>query len=1435
LTPVNARLGLVLGLNTRMRSGRVAKAMLAAGLVAAAMLTAGPLVSRGLLPVAEARTAAEGPLPEGGGWFTHANGDRINRILRDGATAWVATDGGGLVRWDLTEPVTPTYRQYLAPQDGLLSNQVYDVEIAPDGVLWAATGRGLARMRPGGEGFDTLSPDNSTGMPARMVTAIEPTADGYLWVGFSQEWDPNLLNPKSRQNGDFRGGGMARYHPSTNTWEEAIRPKPEQTSDGDVYKSLPSENITEIEMSSDALLWIGSRPYYVWDENGCGDPDCIADPGYWLWAGGGLAVFDGSKWQVYRSTQGGGCYSDHIFDIEADAEGRMWVGTRGRGLLLMMFGMRKVACSSGQAFYLRGRAAPNQPRTGLTATTVRAVDIDAEGRVWIGQSEGDNEGKGITILSHNFTFGDSSAVDEGSRSDDNWAYIDFDDIPGDTSALVTALEVGGPDKLIGTEDNKFGGGFGMRAYVEAASTWTAMRTGDIGLPSNQITDIAHNPAKGETWVAFRDKGVARFDGERWQGWRMFGQGAKAATITEQARAGVERIKVNVPDQAAFNKLFPVVPAFARIENDPSFYRVTGYTAERNGIGPFLKISPKLVRPVASGTSVYLIYRGPPSDHSTQLAIGADGHVWAGGRETIWTGSYCSSAKLKKAQCWLDGGLGHWDGQEWTVFDVDNSQLPDQDVSAVAVDKTGRVWAGTGDTKSSGYGIAIYDPTAKTWTRFERGSLPSGQKMGSNGITDLSLDPQTGAMWSSHHPVVEYRQDLGGNYSRIFIGGGVSLWNTSAWSAWTKQAGARLRAFGEYGETTAVLADRTHNRIWVGAWDGEANFHWPEGYGVHAVVNSCPLDNCANGTWESTTFKEDGLVSDIDLDRAGNVWVGTHRNGSGVIPPTGGVKVFDGGEWSTYTPGNTPMTSNQITALAAVDARMWVGTLDDGISVFDAEPAVPPTDVPPSPTPSLTPGGDPTATPTDTVDETPTPGSPTATAGTPSGTASRTPTHTPGTPTDTPTASPTRAPSCGPGTDRPCRIVLPYVRAVRTCPGLRRCPVATSLPTPELLTAVPGEPTIEPTSTPSPEPVETEVPTDTPTNAPTQTGGPTDIPTATDTPVPGEDTATPTATASATATSAMATTGPTATRTRTPTVAPTATSAAPKQWSIFTPTDFRLPTDDFYGVAGARADDVWFVGATGKILHWDGTEMTSATAPSNKALRWISMLSATQGFIAGDEGALIELRSRRWVKANTGSYTDNWRAVAAVQDTEGLTGWALGGDKGNRIKLTAGVWAPGGPVDRNTGHVYSGIAMLSPSSAFATQNSANGARIYKWNGSEWSPGPSTGPLNDLHVRSTTEGVAVGARGAAWALDTAGDWKVMTTKPSTSGNDLNAVFMVAPDHIWAGGGATKLFRYNGATWVADDIRAQNRAIHDIWIAPDGSEGWAVGEAGLFLRYE
>lgn len=1391
-------------------------------LAAAALATARPLIERLAPAPASAQSAGAGPLPTDGRWTTFASGDRIQRIERDGDEAWAATESGGVVRWNLR---TASFKQYLAPQDGLRSNRVFDVEKAPDGTIWAATERGLSFLPPGAPGFQTLTPAESPGMPARVVTALEPGPDGTLWVGFAQEWDPALYNPKARADGAFKPGGLARFQPATGAWDKVFHAETERVGGVDRYKNVPSENITELTYNEDgSILWIGTRQFLVYDQNACGDNECMAAPGYWVNAGGGLAAYDGKDWIVYESGNGGGCFADHITDIAADAQGRMWIGTAGRGLILMRFNMRRVACNTGVAYYVRGRkAGPNEPQVGLLGNSVWAVDVDEQGRVWIGNSDGYDNGEGIVVLDHQGTFEDSSANNNGFGSDDEWQYIPFDDLSGASTAIVSALDVGEALKLVGTRNHRHGGGYGIRGLTDDGfnRSWIPLRTGDLGLPSNEISDIRHDPQRGHTWVALRGFGVARFDGERWTRWRMFGPGEKLATITLDTREDFDRIKVNIPDQAAFDRLFPVVPAFVRIENDPTYYRVNGYVPERAGTGPFLRINPKLVRPVTKGTNIFSVYRGPASDTATQIDLTPDGTVWAGGRETVWMGNgVCPAARANKAQCWLDGGVSRYDGSDWLVYDIDNSVLPDQEVQAIEVDQAGRVWVGTGNSKSEGYGIAVIDPATDTWTIYDRSTVKAPQRFGGNGIADFSIDPDTGHVWVAHHPVVEWQEHLGGGYNRIFAGGGVSRFDGSAWSAWSKRTGAALRAYGAEGEMTAILADREHDLVWAGSWDADPNFHWLEGYGVHAALSWCPIGDCAQG-WESRIWREDGKVAAMDLDAGGNVWVGTHRNGAGKVPSEGGVKVYNGTDWTAYTPELVPLVSNQISALAAEGSRMWVGTLSDGISVFDATPPETPTPfhtVTPHPATPTSPTDEPSATPTEPgAEPTPTSEGPTSIVPSPSATRTATPPR--------PTAAPA---SCGLGTDRLCRVFLPSAFQRQSCPGQRRCPAATSLPTPVLFTPTPqgAQPSATSAPVPSASPT-TGAPPPSATATATEPGAATA--TATDTPD-----APPSATPTERPASATPSPSPTGTVTAGPVQSPTPTEIAIRRWSIFNPTEFRLPTDDFFGVHGSGPNDVWFVGERGQVLHWDGTTMSSATVPTQGTLRSVFLVSPTRGYIAGDGGALLELRSRRWARSDTGSLTDDWKAVAAAQDADGFGAWVLGGDKGTRLRHADNAWAIGGPADRNTGHSYTALSLIAPTRAFATQNDGTGSRIYSWAGGDWSPGPATGPLFDIHARSTTEGMAVGSRGSVWALDTEGKWK-QGLKPTTAGQDLFAVHIVAPDLIWAGGGRSGLYRFNGTGWVADDPKAVSKTIYDIWISADGSQGWAVGSDGLFLRYE
>jgi photosystem II stability/assembly factor-like uncharacterized protein len=282
--------------------------------------------------------------------------------------------------------------------------------------------------------------------------------------------------------------------------------------------------------------------------------------------------------------------------------------------------------------------------------------------------------------------------------------------------------------------------------------------------------------------------------------------------------------------------------------------------------------------------------------------------------------------------------------------------------------------------------------------------------------------------------------------------------------------------------------------------------------------------------------------------------------------------------------------------------------------------------------------------------------------------------------------------------------------------------------------------------------------------------------------------------------------------------------------------------DFYQVFGVAADRVWMVGETGQVKFWDGEleclPFCSQTVPTTKNLRRVFMQTQSRGYIVGDEGVFLTTSDGGvfWRNANVANYTDDWKAIGLVDGPGGTRGWALGSGRGTRVFYNGTTWDPPAPDDRNSGHVYSDVAMMSISSAFASRSDASGARMMIWDGSAWSPGPATGTLYDMHVLSPTQGVAVGTRGSVWRLGDDGRWAQMPTRPQTSGQDLFGVHMVSDDLIWVGGARTELQQWDGTRWTKVTVPGtQVRAIRSIWIAPDGSEGWAVGDDGLVLRYK
>lgn len=864
---------------------------------------------------AEAGPAGTGPVPVvlPGGWYSVANGDRVRALLRDGDLLWSASSGG-VVRWSLAEG---SHRQYLAPQDGLPSSDVRALARDRSGTLWAATARGLARFDPADERWVAVAGPPGLGTNG---TALALAPDGGLWAGFQQRWDPAAAGPDGAV-GNFAGGGIARMNPVTGRWDPIYQAELDAAQ---AWRTLPSNNVTALAFTRDGLLWVGTQPFFVWTTDSCGAPPCLVPTRL----GGGLAAANlgSGTWARWGGTDLDSCMADSVTGLAADAAGRMWVATRGKGLQVFRDGLATVACGAGHSEYRQSKG--GQP---LPGTKIWSVAVGDDGRVYTGV--GSERGQGIAVLDHHDSFG-------ATDGDDTWTSIGLDGAAGPQEALVSALVVT-PDRLIAgtldSRDDRDADGYGVKIQ-ESSGAWRTLATAATGLPSNRVSVVAVQPGSSNTWFGTAGRGVARWDGHGWTTWRAYGRDQQVTQLAAASTARATELVLAL-SREAYLAAFPGQLAKARLgPDDPVLYELYNPVA-LPGSPPATRVTvfpaPEAALPV--GYPVYSVARGPAGDNVTGLAFDAGG-AWLAGRPTLgrrpnpaFGQTECDDApQTSTPDCRWDGGLGRWDGKSWTAYEPQVGELPGREVQAVALDGQGKVWLGTGGPfGESGRGAAVLDPASGDWTVYTRAAAGAG--FGFDNVTALGLDPVTGSMWlasqgkpSCPTPAGARKcPDIAGAVARFQPGreGG-------SWTSWSRGGQPPSPALSEQGAFTSLLFDRPHARVWVGGWQGETNFHWNEGTGLNASVDACPR-NCEPGSWQAQRFAGDGAIYALALDGIQRLWAGGHRGARGRVPPAGGLRILDGEVWTLHTTSSTPLPSDNITALGPSGQAMWLGTWESG--------------------------------------------------------------------------------------------------------------------------------------------------------------------------------------------------------------------------------------------------------------------------------------------------------------------------------------------------------------------------------------------------------------------------------------------------------------------------------------------------------------------------
>lgn len=273
-----------------------------------------------------------------------------------------------------------------------------------------------------------------------------------------------------------------------------------------------------------------------------------------------------------------------------------------------------------------------------------------------------------------------------------------------------------------------------------------------------------------------------------------------------------------------------------------------------------------------------------------------------------------------ALAWVCHGEGvqRYDGTHWDHLTPDNSPLSTSNVNALAVDLDGSVWIGP-----SVAGAAVQRVVGSTWTSF----TPDDSGLISTAVSAMAVDSTTGEKW------------FGDRFSA-----GLASYDDETWTTFLSD-GAPFSCTAPNGVPGRPVTD-----IEVDA------------AGVKWIGSGCGLtryDGVAFTTLTTTEGLSNNNVRDIAVDAAGNVWIATQRginrydgrsfmswfttqdartvvvDGQGLVWASFqdvGVRVFDGNDWTLFTPNDGPLNPRVMQASAVnPNGDVWFGT-DIGIAV-----------------------------------------------------------------------------------------------------------------------------------------------------------------------------------------------------------------------------------------------------------------------------------------------------------------------------------------------------------------------------------------------------------------------------------------------------------------------------------------------------------------------
>jgi ligand-binding sensor domain-containing protein/signal transduction histidine kinase len=324
-------------------------------------------------------------LPHGEVWFTEAEGlvnDHILSLMRSSdGTVWVGTKGGiGRIKDQELENY--------GTKDGLSQNAVHALCEDREGHLWVGTKHGL------NEFVDrrTIPFTVNEGLPSNDVGPVIQDRTGKIWIGMMRDgltsFDGKNWESRTVSNGLASNNILSLANdPHDGLWigtDQGINLLREGKISEKFWKEqgLPSNRISCLHFDRQGVLWAGTETglaslreekFVETTEMGLPRAPILAIAGYRSRGlvvsteGAGVFLAEEGKFRALDVRASAVC--DAIF---ADAEGLIWIGTRGEGLRL--FDGEHVKSFT--------------TKDGLFDDDIYGITADDQDRLWLACSKG---------------------------------------------------------------------------------------------------------------------------------------------------------------------------------------------------------------------------------------------------------------------------------------------------------------------------------------------------------------------------------------------------------------------------------------------------------------------------------------------------------------------------------------------------------------------------------------------------------------------------------------------------------------------------------------------------------------------------------------------------------------------------------------------------------------------------------------------------------------------------------------------------------------------------------------------------------------------------------------------------------------------------------------------------------------------------------------